>query len=231
MSDERRFPEAAPEAHGGRWFTIAEVGQLLGMSERSARDWVKRHQLPTNEARPVRVEELAVREQMARERRTPRRFPEVPGEVSGEVPGGASEPIDAGYRVTPAEIEQAVERTGAKYVADMQTMYRTISEEYRRLYEAQLAAKDETITELRRRAEVVAALYEQRLADKDAALAAKAETIAEIRAQLEQRNASKDVTQDAPDALGGPTAGEPATDAPTPPAGLWGRLRAALLGH
>jgi len=34
----------------------------------------------------------------------------------------STEPIEAQYRVTPAEIEQAIERTGDKYLADMQAM-------------------------------------------------------------------------------------------------------------
>ena len=58
--------------------------------------------------------------------------------------------------------------------------------------------------------------------------AAQQETIAELRAQLEQRTASVDATQDAPAAPGAPTAGKPSTDTPTPSAGLWQRLRAAL---
>jgi len=53
------------------------------------------------------------------------------------------------YRVTPAQIEQAIERTGDKYVTDMTRMF----DEVGRLYQGQLAAKDETISELRRRTE------------------------------------------------------------------------------
>ncbi len=79
------------------------------------------------------------------------------GAIPDAVPGGTGsadeavpgEPIEAVYRVTPAEIEQAIERTGDKYVTDMRAMF----DEVGRLYQGQLAAKDETITELRRRAE------------------------------------------------------------------------------
>jgi len=50
----------------------------------------------------------------------------LPSEPSSErfrtEDGTGSEPIEAQYRVTPAEIEQAIERTGDKYLADMQAM-------------------------------------------------------------------------------------------------------------
>ena len=61
--------------------------------------------------------------------------------------------------------------------------------------------------------------------------AAQAETIAQLRAQLEQRTASERAVEASPAAPGAPTPGEPAPDAPVPSAGLWGRVRAALLGH
>ena len=82
------------EASGGAWRTVAEVARLVGMSERSARDWVKRHQLPQNEARPVGISERAVVAQMLREGRTERRPPEAPGgpRRSPEVPPNRSRP-------------------------------------------------------------------------------------------------------------------------------------------
>jgi hypothetical protein len=64
-----------------------------------------------------------------------------------------AEPIEATYRVTPAEIEQAVSRTAQQYAGDMATVFDRVSA----LYEAQLVAKDETIAELRRRAEAAEA--------------------------------------------------------------------------
>jgi hypothetical protein len=52
-------------------------------------------------------------------------------------------------QVTPAEIEQIIERIGARYITDL----RTLSEGFRQFYEAQLAEKDEQIAELARRVE------------------------------------------------------------------------------
>ncbi len=77
------------------------------------------------------------------------------GRAGGSVSGRAAEPVEAAYRVTPAEVERVVERTGAKYIADMRALFDQVGQ----LYEAQLAtqaaalaAKDETIAEVRRRA-------------------------------------------------------------------------------
>jgi hypothetical protein len=60
------------------------------------------------------------------------------------------EPPVADQQVTPAEIEQIIERIGATYITDL----RTLSEGFRQFYEAQLAEKDEQIVELARRMEV-----------------------------------------------------------------------------
>ena len=68
-------------------------------------------------------------------------------------------------------------------------------------------------------------------AAKDETIAAQQETIAQLRAQLEQLTASEHATQDAPAPPGAPAMGEPAPAASVPSAGLWDRLRAALLGH
>ena len=71
----------------------------------------------------------------------------------GSGQGGGQAVLDvlgAWYRVTPAEIEQAVERTGAKDVADLHLVF----ERVRVLYEARLSEQRELIAELRRRAAV-----------------------------------------------------------------------------
>lgn len=60
------------------------------------------------------------------------------------------EPIEAPYRVTPAAIEQAVSRTGVQYVGDLRTMLAEVG----KVYEGQLAAKDETIASLRAQLEM-----------------------------------------------------------------------------
>ncbi len=58
-----------------------------------------------------------------------------------ESTGICSEPIEATYRVTPAEIAQAVSRTSAQYLGDLRTMLAEVG----KVYQGQLAAQDETI--------------------------------------------------------------------------------------
>jgi len=229
MDDERRQKEApgevpggnteafggASEAPGGRWLTVSEVADLIGMSERSARDWVKRHALPVNDARPLRVAGQAVREQLAREHRAPRRFSEANGEVPGgpsDVPGG-SEPIEAAYRVVgemAAEVAlvplatMVEELRGlADQLAELARRNEVLAMEVGQLRErqagqqSQLLAKDETITELRRRAEVA-------------------------ESELVRQQQERDAAQAVPDAPGGQEAPETTDDTP---GGLWGRVR------
>ncbi len=91
----RKFPEAPPEAHpegsGGDWIKIAEAADLIGMSERAARDWVKRYSIPQRGERPALVSEAAVRKQLAALGKAPEDVPDVPG--------SSSEPIDVSFRV------------------------------------------------------------------------------------------------------------------------------------
>jgi len=215
MSEKQRFPEANGEAlggtsevSGGRWLTVAEVADLIDMSERSARDWVKRHQLPVNDARPVRVAEDAVHKQLAREHRPFRNPPEASGDPAGgisEAPGGG-EPIEATYRVTPAAIEQAVSRTSAQYMTDLRTMLAEVG----KVYEGQLAAQDAAL-----------AAKDQTLAMQIATLAAQDETIAELRRRAEVAEAERDRLQAAHAAHEAPSAMElrGATGKPPPACG------------
>jgi len=109
--------------------------------------------------------------------------------------------------VTPAEIEQAVSRTGVQYMGDLRTMLAEVG----KVYEGQLAAKDAA------------------LEAKDQALAADALTIAELRRRAEVAEAEvarwrqeQDAAQAVPEGAGAQEAPAKARDdAP----GVWGRLR------
>ena len=187
MSDERRFPEAGSEVPGGipevpggdptdpagRWLTMAEAAEVLGMAERSARDWVRRHDLPVSVGRPTRVAEARLLAAMAGEHRAPRRLPEAPPEV----PGGG-EPIEATYQV--------VGDTSQVALVPLQTMV----EELRGLADqlAELARRNEGLAlevgGLRaevagHRAQLTA--RDQVIVSKDEVLASQRETIAELR--------------------------------------------------
>lgn len=171
-------PEVGPEGPGSRLLTMPAIAEVLGVSERAARDWAKRHDLPIVGRRPVRVSESAVRAAMVAEGRRPRKPPEVTPEVFGSAPEGpgSGDPIEAAYQVAGDGQPGAV-------LVPLQTMVeelRGLAGELARLaernealalevgglraevagHQGQLVAKDETIAaikaerdELRRRAE------------------------------------------------------------------------------
>ncbi len=124
--------------------------------------------------------------------------------------------------MTPAEVERAVERTGARYLTDMETILNRVG----RVYEGQLAAKDQTID------------------TQAGALALQQETIAELRRRAEVAEAEADALRlrlaeiDVPAVV--VVAGQDATEeqdaTPTTPVAhrgvqrLWRRLRRRLAG-
>jgi len=82
---------------------------------------------------------------------------------SGKVAGrqGEASGRQDGLPVTPAEVERAIEATAGRYMADFAGLYDRVSADVAVRYEQTIAAKDdalatkdETIAELRRRAEV-----------------------------------------------------------------------------
>jgi hypothetical protein len=116
-------------------------------------------------------------------------------------------PIEAAYRVTPAEIEQAVSRTSAQYMGDLRTMLAEVG----KVYEGQVAAKDQVLTM------------------QAAALTAKDETIGELRrraevaeAELARRHEDVEVAQAV---SAGPHDEEAPPVAPGAAPGVWGRVR------
>jgi len=131
---------------------------------------------------------------------------------------GAWEPLDGQYRVTPEAIERAVERTGSKYVADVQALFDRVGA----LYEAQLAAKD------------------QALVAQAGQLAAQAETLDALRQRAAAAEAARDARRPRPTPTGedgsqthsdGPGATGHAGQESSPPAPaptLWQRLRNLL---
>ncbi len=189
MNDEQGpalGPEPLPEPGP---VSVPAAAQALGISERAVR---KRIHAGTLRAQPFGRSFMVW----------------LSGNVPGPGPEPGPEPIEAAYRVTPVEVEQAIERTGAKYIADMASLYDRISTELGKVYEGQLVAKDQTI-------------------------ATQAETIADLRRRADAteaeraRLAAAQVTQDAP---AGPGAHEAIEAKDNTPAGLWARLRRAWRG-
>ncbi|HEY8599278.1 MAG TPA: hypothetical protein VIL85_12655 [Thermomicrobiales bacterium] len=168
---------------------------------------------------------------MAAEERVARKSPEVAPEASGsgpEVPGGR-EPIEAEYRVTPEELQVAIERTGAKYINDFTGLYEMINEALGKQYEARLAerdlalaAKDETIATQR----LALASQAERLAEQQAVIAEARRQAEVIEAEYARRRQEDErdrlaAAQAAPEGLG---ATEPRAEAQEDALGIWGRL-------
>ena len=100
-------------------------------------------------------------------RRTPQNNP-TNNSASSPVVADATPDLPVAQQAAVAgDIEQAIERIGARYVADL----RALSEEFGRFYNAQLTAKDEQIAELSR--------------FHDTQLAARDEQVAELSRRLE----------------------------------------------
>ncbi len=209
----RKPPESAPEAPESRWLTMPAVAELLGMSERAARDWVRRHELPVHGSRPVRVSEQAVRAQLAAEERVPRKSPEVAPEVPGslrEAPGSA-EPIEAAYRVVGEAAEVAL------------VPLATMVEELRGLANQ--------LNDIARRNEALAlevGQLRERQAGQQSQLLAKEETIAALRRRAEVAEVERDrlaIAQAAPAAPGAPEEVSATNPRPEASAGFWARVR------
>jgi len=133
--------------------------------------------------------------------------------------GTHSESIEAAYRVTPAEIEQAVSRTSAQYMGDLRTMLAEVG----KVYEGQIAAKDAAIT-----------AKDETIATQREALTMKEETIAELRRRAEQAETARDrlfAAQAAQDSPGSPEALTPDDPGSASAAGFWARVRRVFGGE
>jgi hypothetical protein len=204
------------EADSDPLLTYRQVGQLLGVGERAALNWVREQNIPITVGRPARVRRSDVVAQAAALDRpladTSEALPHTSEDFRIHAPSTSeaprsTEPIEAAYRVTPTEIEQAVSRTSAQYMGDLRTMLAEVG----KVYESQLLAKDQTITTQ---------------ADM---LALQTETIAELRRRAEVAEAEvlrqrqeQEATQAAP---AGAWAQEAPMLAQEHTAGAWGRLR------
>ncbi len=210
MNDERKAPdippEYPPESTGIRWLPIAEVEGLIGKKERNARYWLERHAIPSRGDRPKLFSQEAIRAKLAElgepHRNAPGHIPETTGIPSGYPPertGTYSEPIEAAYRVAGEGVAEIALVPLATMVEELRGLADQLAELARRNeglalevgqlrerqvgHEGQLAAKDETIVELRRRAE-------QAEAERD--------RLAAVQAAPDTPGAPKPLTPDSP---------------------------------
>ena len=193
---------------------IAEAARLLGLSQEAVRKRLQRATLAgykQDDHWYVLLDEQDTAAGRPDDGRTVAGRQDTPRDE----PPTAPDPIEAAYRVTPADVERAVERTGARYLADMETILARVG----RVYEGQLAAKDETIAELRRRAEAAEA---ERLAAEEERDA--------LRLQLAEATVPPVVVVAGQEAAEVPTARDTTPAAYRPAQGLWQRLRRTLRG-
>ncbi len=226
MSGSRR-----PETDNDDLLTPDKVAALLSVSVRSIRRYAAEGQLaPVHLGRNVRyrradVERLIASGTVRSSHDTGHSGPQPADTARGgqrraeaDMSGvSAHEPIEAAYRVTPAEIEQAVSRTSAQYMGDLRTMLAEVG----KVYEGQLAAKDAALE-----------AKDQALAIQTAVLGAKDETIAELRrrAEVAEAEVTRRAEGAAQAAQHAPSATVAFVEAQEDTVGLWGRL-ARLLGR
>jgi excisionase family DNA binding protein len=212
-----------------RRHTVPEVARLLGISERGVRDKIERGTLRATKEGKRWIVLLPPEDAVVR------------GSGSGSRAAGSAvvEEVEPTGSITPAVVEQAIARTGQQYTADLRAMLG----ELRQVYEGQitakdeaLAAKDETIAELRRRAEVAEAERDRlravgRLAGN--AHAAQVEEITDLTTRADAAEAWRDDMEGAvrryppPGGQHGPGDNKQAEESADPPGGaggLWARL-------
>ena len=209
-----------------------QVAALLAVSVRSVRRYTDTGRLPSvHVGRNIRyrradVEQLIAREgaRSGQEGPVDGNWPSAPPVVTTVVAiAGHAEPekaIDA-----PEETNQWPQR--ANEGPEVASAFAEVSTQAVEALREQLAAVMGENTVLR-----------EELSRQAAEVAKKAEAAGlwqgralTLEAQLKQLTAGERAPQDTPAPPGAPATGEPAPDAPVPSGGLWGRLRAALLGQ
>ena len=202
---------------GGRLLTYREVGQLLGVGERAALNWVREQDLPVTPGRPAKV---TLADVVARAEALGRPLPGLlardsedfgtPDRKSSEDFGTTSKPIEAAYQVA-GEAPPVALVPLATMVEELRGLADQLAELARRNeglalevgtlrervagHEGRIAAKEETIAELRRRAELAeatGAAHEPVVAELRQRVGEQDRTLAEVahRADLAEREAA-----------------------------------------
>lgn len=240
MSGERKPPEAtsaAPGSPGSVWLPMREAAEVLGLSERAARDWVKRHAIPQRGERPVLVSEAALLGKLAEVGRLPRQSPEAPAAANGsprqspEGTRGSPEPIEAAFHSHDEPPLALVP------LAPMLEQLRGLGDQLAALAERNEALALEVGTLRERTEHQAATLVEERRRvevaerERDAAHQSR-EAIEHERETLKAQLAAQ--AQPPPQARSaGPRAAETApqtSDGSLPTPTLWQRLKRALAG-
>ncbi len=210
-------PGVTPKDPGGRWLTAPDVGVLIGRSERVAREWLDRYDIPYRDTRPRRWSEAAILARLAVLGERPRDIPEAsrrPPGIAPESPGSAQdEPIEATFRTSDDP---------ATALVPLVPMLE------------QLRGLGDQLTALAERSEALA-LEAGQLRERTAH---QAVTIAELRQRVEAAERERDelrvgldTAQAAPPTPEAPTVLIVETDSHTHPRPLWRRLLHVLQGR
>jgi len=117
--DFRKFPEVS----GSRWLKVPEAADLLDLSERAARDWLRRYEIPSRGDRPVQYNEAAILDHLRKLGKLPRKSPEVPPEAPGSAPGVDDEPIEVAHQlVTPAALSLVQAEIEDRYLGTIEQL-------------------------------------------------------------------------------------------------------------
>jgi len=111
--------------------------------------------------------------------------------------------VEARQHGMPSEIEQLIERIGARYIDDL----RTLSEQFGRFYDAQLTAKDEQIADLSQRLEVAERQRDTLEAQHQELKRTSASYVANLRTMSEELSRHLEYTEDEHDASKAPNQG------------------------
>lgn len=159
ISDQSADHQHDHEAnYQGEGLTISRAAQRLGVSENAIRQRIKRNTIAARKTGGVW--QIFLTDQDADHHSDP--APATTRPLADHHIAYQSdyerdhEPIETTYRISPDDLEQAIARTGDKYVSDLEAMFERLDRVYQgRLVEKDetIAAKDETISEIRRRAE------------------------------------------------------------------------------
>ncbi len=213
-----------------RWLSYREIGELLGVGDRAALNWVKEHDLPIAPGRPARVAYSTVVAKAEQLKRPIAPLPKSSEVEHGPLPntsetrrersedfGSDPEPIEATF--TSVDEGTTIALVPLAAVAD------------------QLQGLADRLAELAQRNEGLAlevGQLRERTAGQGERLAAKDETIAELRRRAEVAESAL-AAASAPPAAPPPASAAPTLSAhdatpfaPAPAGSLWRRVRRAL---
>lgn len=169
--------------------TYREVGQLLGLGERAALNWVKEHNLPVNPGRPARVSRadvIALAALLGRPLSGTSEEFGISARPASEADGSA-EPIEAAYRVADEAAAEVALVPLATMVEELRGLADQLAELARR--NEGLALEVGTLRERQAGHEAERLAHVGEITTREQTISTQAETIAELRRRAEEAEA------------------------------------------